>query len=89
MSLEERAQLPVGAHMNAPTEDVTHAALTRTCGDTAYRSNCPHCIVGVLPVRREQETLQLLDFDRCTWCGQVFRYTDTTINGEPLRKVGA
>ena len=41
-----------------------------------YRRQCPFCKEGVLPMQRSSDTYELLDWDRCTGCGQVVIYDD-------------
>jgi hypothetical protein len=59
---------------NAPRQ-VRHADLERF-GDSVYKSQCPVCKEGLLLVRRDQETFQLLREDACSLCGQRFEYLD-------------
>ena len=54
---------------------VQHAALRRW-SDSMFKSECPRCHYGLLPVARDSMTFQLLDLDRCVLCGQRVRYTD-------------
>jgi hypothetical protein len=60
---------------------VRHQDLVRV-DDSKFRSVCPTCKHGFLPVRRDQVTLELLDDDFCVLCGQAFVYVDP-----PWRKV--
>jgi hypothetical protein len=62
-----------------------HASLRRY-DEGGYKSICPICTEGILFVCRDQKTLRLSDVDRCSFCAQLFIYTDTTINGEPVEK---
>ena len=71
-----------GINIDKPCRQVRHGDLTRTDSEVWYRSDCPVCHEGVLPVCRDQETFQLERFDRCLLCGQQFEYTDI----EELRK---
>ncbi len=36
---------------------------------------CPLC-GGIITLRRDVETLQLLDYDRCLLCGQLYIFDD-------------
>lgn len=63
------------ANIHKPIVRLKHAKLERV-GDSRYKSKCPLCKVGVLPVRRDQETMKLLDTDACYHCGQRVFYTD-------------
>jgi len=74
----------MGENMNAEIREVVHADLKRQSETSVFRSECPVCQVGVLPVCRNQTTYDLLRVDRCTFCGQVFRYTDKDIGGFAL-----
>lgn len=62
-----------------PELDVSHASLERT-GESAYRSVSP-CCGSFLLVRRD-ETLCVSRHDACVLCGQRYRYTDESVNGE-------
>lgn len=55
---------------------VRHADLERASDNSAYRSQCPKCADGILPIRRDLETLQLEALDFCLGCGQAFIYED-------------
>ena len=58
-----------------PVIRVKHKELERA-GNSIYRSVCPVCKKGVLPVRRDINTFELLKEDNCFLCGQPFEYTD-------------
>ncbi len=62
---------------------VSHAALRRV-GDSAFKSVCPSCPDGVLPVRREERTFRVTNQDFCLACGQHVVYTDSVIGGESV-----
>jgi hypothetical protein len=64
-----------GSNQDRPCLPVKHANLERY-GDSAYRSVCPVCKIGVLLVMRHPITLTLLEKDRCTHCCQLFEYLD-------------
>jgi hypothetical protein len=70
-------------NLRNPPQHIKHTELRRT-GESAYRSVCPVCGKGVLFVRRDQESLALVNLDGCVICGQTFIYTDKEINGEPV-----
>lgn len=55
---------------------VNHADLFREDDNSAYRSSCPRCDLGILFVHRDQETFVLQAEDRCVVCGQKFIYED-------------
>lgn len=64
-----------GMNSDKPILDVEHKKLIRV-GVSPYRSDCPVCKKGILPVTRHSKTYKLLEFDRCLLCGQRVRYTD-------------
>jgi len=55
---------------------VQHSKLKRLSKDSPYRSQCPECKEGVLLMRRDPNTLDLLKEDHCWFCGQHYTYTD-------------
>ena len=61
------------SNVGKPPIRVRHEKLKRV-GDSAFRSECPACHRGVLMVRRDQETYELLKEDYCLLCGQAFVY---------------
>lgn len=72
----------IGSNVGAPLVRVNHASLERTDPDlSVFRSNCPKCDHGMLLMRRNRETFAIQRDDRCTLCGQAFRYTDCTPPG--------
>jgi len=73
------------ANLKAPLKHVQHANLRRFNEESEYKSLCPVCEAGVLLVGRDQETLQLVRYDRCTHCAQAFIYDDELIGGETLK----
>lgn len=75
-----------GANLKKPIIEVRHSALERS-GESIFRSICPVCRDGMLPVCRDQETYELIDYDYCVLCAQRFRYLDEAIGGAPLKKV--
>lgn len=45
--------------------------------NSQYKTNCPVCENGILPMRRDPDKdFQLEASDMCLGCGQHFRYTD-------------
>lgn len=44
--------------------------------DSEYKHDCPVCMVGLLPMQRDEKTFKLLNTDRCLYCGQAVIYTD-------------
>lgn len=55
---------------------VKHSELERASENSRYKSNCPSCPDGVLPVRRHTLTYELEEMDFCLGCGQAFIYED-------------
>jgi len=70
-----------GEKKDAPIIEVAHAQLKRQSENSIFRSECPICGIGILPVNRNQATYDLVRIDCCTFCGQTFRYTDQNIGG--------
>ena len=66
-------------NLKLPPLDLKHKELKRT-GDSAFRSECPHCQVGILFVQRDPTTFKLLKDDCCTYCGRRVIYTDMEEN---------
>lgn len=52
-----------------------HSSLRRI-GDSLFKSECPKCKKGILPVTRDPNTLKVIAEDYCLLCGQHFIYTD-------------
>jgi uncharacterized protein with PIN domain len=73
-----------GVNIHAEPITACHAALRRASVDSDYRSVCPACNAGILPVTRDPKTLSLSNVDRCMHCGQIVVYTDRTICGEEV-----
>lgn len=55
---------------------VKHSDLKDFSEDSYYKKCCPSCKNGVLLVKRDQETLKLLEEDFCVSCGRRVIYTD-------------
>jgi len=64
------------SRINVSPIHVKHSELGRTASNSAYRSECPMCEVGLLLVMRDDETFKLKAEDRCLLCGQKFVYDD-------------
>ena len=64
-----------GMNLGNKLMEVEHAKLKRY-GESAYKSHCPACDNGILFMRRDEETAELMEMDSCMLCAQVFRYTD-------------
>lgn len=45
-------------------------------GSSRYKRECPFCEGGMLMVGRNQDTMQLNEYDGCIGCGQQVRYLD-------------
>ncbi len=64
-----------GMNLNKKIIHVKHTELTRV-GESPFRSDCPVCKEGILFVRRNNNTGQITNEDRCILCGQAFIYED-------------
>ncbi len=74
-----------GENVAKPALRVMHSDLERfSPGDSAFKSCCPSCQHGLLPVRRDRETKSVSREDSCLFCGQKFLYADASIAGEEL-----
>ena len=62
-----------GINLGKPPIRVRHEDLEKP-GESDFVSSCPSCKHGILPVRRDQETFELLKEDFCLLCGQAFIY---------------
>ena len=60
---------------------INHSELKRYSDESAYKSDCPMCHVGILLVGRDDD-FKLSENDICIACGQQFIYKDI----EKLRK---
>ncbi len=54
---------------------IRHSDLERSDA-SRYRSECPACEDGLLLVKRDERTGDLLKHDRCMSCAQLFIYSD-------------
>jgi hypothetical protein len=70
-----------------PRLNVLHSELTRSDAESAYKSQCPTCQVGLLLTQRAQRSLRLRREDCCIACGQKVLYMDEAINDESLPPV--
>lgn len=61
---------------------VEHASLTKLSSESIFKVFCPVCKEGVLFVRRDNKTFNLIRSDVCCLCGQRFWYTDIWIGPE-------
>lgn len=59
---------------------LAHASLRRV-GDSAFKSVCPACRDGLLPMRRD-DRCRLTNQDWCLACGQHVVYTDRVVCAE-------
>lgn len=62
-------------NIQLPPMEVRHRDLKRR-DDSIFRSECPHCIDGVLFIQRDIISLKLQPHDNCLFCGRRFIYTD-------------
>jgi len=65
----------VGTNLNKAPIHLRHADLERV-GGSQFKSVCPACMVGILPVRRNQEDMKIEPIDNCLLCGQTVFYDD-------------
>lgn len=79
-TLLEEARARMGGeylkNAKAKTLEVRHSELKPWSDDSAYKGECPACEEGILLVRRDGDTLELLEYDRCIVCAQSVRYLD-------------
>ncbi len=61
-------------NLHNPPEHVNFYELLPYSG--SFKSLCPFCDKGLLPVSRNQESGELLPADRCLLCGQLVIYDD-------------
>jgi hypothetical protein len=73
--IEEIAKEKSGINIQKPVIMVKHSELERS-DESIFRSNCPECKEGILPVSRNYETFELEAEDRCLLCGQRYIYQD-------------
>lgn len=64
-----------GDNIREPVMELKHADLKRS-DHSQYRSACPACRIGILPVTRDPSTFKLQDIDHCLYCGQQVKYLD-------------
>jgi hypothetical protein len=79
--------MPKPPNLHKTLIKVAHSELKRWDEDSAYKSKCPVCEDGLLLIARDPKSFLLLRYDRCVSCGQMFMYTDETINGEGFAKI--
>jgi len=65
----------IAENLNKPRIEIRHDALKRV-GDSIFKSECPFCETGILPVSRNQKTYKLIPFDICLYCAQRVEYLD-------------
>lgn len=73
-ALEEDKDVMLSNYNKKPIR-VKHSELNRS-DDSLFRSICPVCKDGILPVTRDPKTLQIIAGDYCLLCGQHFIYED-------------
>jgi DNA-directed RNA polymerase subunit RPC12/RpoP len=74
-----------GGNLTAAPVSVRHDCLARVSLNGDFKVYCPACNHGILMVNRDQETLEVIDVDRCTACGQLIFYTDDVIAGHRVK----
>jgi C4-type Zn-finger protein len=76
----------LAVNINKPVIEVMHQELERfDSTHSIFKSICPVCKFGVLLVQRDQKTFVLTVYDRCTHCGQRFKYMDVIEGQDWLR----
>jgi len=76
MEKNELENESIASNINREPIHVQHKELERYDESSDYRSLCPVCEEGILLVRRDQSTYQLIEQDNCLLCGQAFIYDD-------------
>lgn len=73
-------------NLTKPILHILHAELKRAQEDSAFKSECSVCQVGLLLMRRGDYggSFKLLRIDQCIRCGQRYIYDDHAVGGEPL-----
>lgn len=66
----------VASNVGKAVIKVNHQDLQRADSESLYRSFCPKCRKGLLMVRRDLKSGELLEDDYCLLCGQHFFYKD-------------
>lgn len=70
-------KINAGDNIVAPMLELNHHELTPASEvPNKLASKCPACNYGTLGCNRDHETLILIDFDACLFCGQRVRYLD-------------
>lgn len=77
----------IAVNVKAEPIHVWHSGLTRDDENSAYRSVCPKCSEGILPVHRDGTTFEVINVDSCTLCGQVIVYEDEEIAGQKVKRL--
>lgn len=67
-------------NLNNEPIHVKHSELQRETEESPYRSKCPCCEDGVLFMRRDLKTFNLVSTDMCISCGQQIVYDDIPDN---------
>lgn len=65
-----------GININKPEISVKHLELEIFDKSSIYKRICPVCNIGILPVTRDWDTLEVKPNDMCLLCGQKVFYTD-------------
>ncbi len=66
----------IAININNPIKIIKYMNLKRYSNESIYKSICPECEEGILFMQRDVNTFKIIDQDRCTLCGQSFRYED-------------
>lgn len=74
---------PTSDNVAKPLLYVYYADLAETV-EGQLRRECPVCALGILLLRRDEVTLEILPDDICTMCGQRVRFPDYHLIGKAV-----
>lgn len=74
---------PTSDNLDKPLLFVYYADLTEAVVGQ-LRRECPVCACGILLLRRDEATLEILPDDICTLCGQRVRFLDHELIGKEV-----
>ena len=60
----------VPKNIRKPSVKIKHSDLERFSDDSIFKSICPVCKIGILPLSRDLKEFKLMNTDRCMLCGQ-------------------
>ncbi len=67
-------------NLNKEPLHVKHSELENLSEESPYRKKCPVCPEGMLFMRRDLKTFNLVNTDMCISCAQQFVYDDIPNN---------